>query len=1443
MRIHDETFEFGGESTLMSLRNGGGKTVMVQMLMSPFLFGKDRDLKDRKFKSYFTTNEPTFILTEWLLDNNAGYVLVGSAIRKKPAYLEDEVSDDIEIINFVYEYKEANQYDIHRIPLIEKSDSGIRIKSFSEMKKVFGIMQTERKYTFDYYDVTNSYQKKRYIDKLKEFSINHREWKSIIRKINLKESGLTELFNEAKTIPSLIKGWFLPAVDEKLNDQVNHIYNFQEIVKKFVYQLEENKSKIVLRDGIIQFREYSKKIYEYANDLNVAIKKKGNAANKIANFYAYLNSEMEKLRNSKNSLVEEQDELELERKQIEYEKLSYEYYELSKKQDEAKTIKNNIINELKILRSKEDSLKHRQNVYECMNLYNEYKSLSKEVLELENKLKNAEKDDNDKAERINILGFNLNKYYQEKLKVDQEKLNAKKEELESLKTLIKRYKTDNKENQDKRVNVEKNISKLEQAINQYYQLVDEHREKYPSFNAGRNIMGEYEYTYFTHYKNEINALKDRFSSQENNIIDSIAQTKEKFESMNDKINKINLELVDKRNQQTKHETQLKKLQEDYDKLKVIIKYCDIGEDKIFNRELILQQLDNIINRLNQEIDQSKKELDLVMLKKEMYQSGQNIDIPKEFIEKLEDLGLDVIYGFKWLKSQNIKFEEKLDIIKKNPFLPYSIIMDKLKIETLKNHDIDYFLSFPIPIVEFDSLKESKEVVVSNKVYEISGMNFFISFNDKLLDEAIMKNLLNELDKKILDMNNKIEIKNKEVKIYQNYLFEVGNIQLSKKDMLFVKESIEKIKEEINQLELNIKMAEDKKKSLNKEFIELEQEKDKVTKKITAINQEIKEFDKIYGSYDLFKRNLRSISEKREQLNKILSLIDDIDKKIYELENQADNIKSGIPLLKREFDESKGEASKYTRYDKGSLLEVDFEDLKAEYDSLFNELGLSVKEYKEQLRRASERFENKEKQLLEKAEEVGVQENEYKNTYYDEFKAKNIKASIKNIIEKLEQKENDEKKCELKLKDIEKDLEYKLQAIQEKVLEEEPLPFDRITNFDFSGRKRIVREKINNIKKNIEITEINLTNVKTTKDRLQDYNYLKVIKTLEMSINYETLEEMREELIEDYKSKFNEVQNTAKELERYLDEFSVEFEFAKEEFFKHTITRLIAVKEKPDEIIKTLETIKGVHDRTLSQMELDLAKIGEEKQAILDTMLDYTKNIYSDIDMIDANSSCKINNRLYKMLSINQPEWDNELFMVKMKDYFEGVVNKCSDFLFLGNSIDDYISKEITTRNLYDQIVGINKVNIKLYKIETTKVVRITWNEVAENSGGEGFVSAFIVLISLLSYMRKDDDVFLGNKEEGKVIIMDNPFAQTNSEHLLKPLMEISKKYNTQLICFTGLGGDSIYNRFDNIYVLNTFDSKLNPGTQIIESNHIKGSKLVEITSTRFLTRYEQETLF
>ena len=56
IRISDETFQMNGQSTLLSLRNGGGKSVLVQMIMAPFVHKRYRDAKERPFESYFTTN-------------------------------------------------------------------------------------------------------------------------------------------------------------------------------------------------------------------------------------------------------------------------------------------------------------------------------------------------------------------------------------------------------------------------------------------------------------------------------------------------------------------------------------------------------------------------------------------------------------------------------------------------------------------------------------------------------------------------------------------------------------------------------------------------------------------------------------------------------------------------------------------------------------------------------------------------------------------------------------------------------------------------------------------------------------------------------------------------------------------------------------------------------------------------------------------------------------------------------------------------------------------------------------------------------------------------------------------------------------------------------------------------------------------------------------------
>ena len=127
IRISDETFQMGGRSTLLSLRNGGGKSVLVQMMTAPFVHKQYRKTKDRPFESYFTSSKPTFIMVEWKLDGGAGYVLTGMMVRKSQI-MEEQSSEPLEIVNFISEYTTRCEEDIYHLPVVERGKRKLFLK-------------------------------------------------------------------------------------------------------------------------------------------------------------------------------------------------------------------------------------------------------------------------------------------------------------------------------------------------------------------------------------------------------------------------------------------------------------------------------------------------------------------------------------------------------------------------------------------------------------------------------------------------------------------------------------------------------------------------------------------------------------------------------------------------------------------------------------------------------------------------------------------------------------------------------------------------------------------------------------------------------------------------------------------------------------------------------------------------------------------------------------------------------------------------------------------------------------------------------------------------------------------------------------------------------------------------------------------------------------------
>ena len=214
------------------------------------------------------------------------------------------------------------------------------------------------------------------------------------------------------------------------------------------------------------------------------------------------------------------------------------------------------------------------------------------------------------------------------------------------------------------------------------------------------------------------------------------------------------------------------------------------------------------------------------------------------------------------------------------------------------------------------------------------------------------------------------------------------------------------------------------------------------------------------------------------------------------------------------------------------------------------------------------------------------------------------------------------------------------------------------------------------------------------------------------------------------------------------------------------------------------------------------------------MEDYVKDVHSNMGKIDNNSTITIRERPIKMLRLQMPEWEeNEgLYHQRLDDLISELTQKGVEIYEKNENSAEYIGTRITTKNIYDTTVGISNIQIKLYKIEEQREYPITWAEVAKNSGGEGFLSAFVILSSLLHYMRRDDT-------------------------------DIAKKTDTQLICLSGLGGDSIYSRFDNIYVLNLVTAGLRGGMQYLRGEHTRGIEEEVMVTSQIEVIGQQSLLF
>ena len=1454
MKINDECMQFSGKSTLLSLRNGGGKTVLVQMMTAPFVHRGKQKTKDRPFESYFTTAKPSFILVEWLLDGGAGYVLTGLMVRKNQE-ISEEKTDALEMMAIISEYKEPCMQDIHHLPVVEQNEKTMKLKSYNSCRKLFEDYKKDKKISFFCYDMSSPAQSRQYFYKLMEYQINYKEWETIIRKVNVKESGLSELFSDCRTEKELVEKWFLEAVESKLNKEENKVKNFQEILEKYAGKYKNIKEQLKRRDAIQKFKEAAEEIQINAEDFLVKEGEKTEQEKVIAAFIARLNVLYEEAEIERERQEEGRKKLQEELEFLKYEQLSCEFHEKNREKRNHASNREMIDLEKESLLRKQEKIQKKVHVFLCAK---QQEMVNEDKQEWEIRKEKAAisrtKEKNLEPER-NRIGGQLSGYYEYRLSDNKEKQEAIKKQKLQIRKEISQQKDILNEYREKTKKITESKGSFRSLVRGYDNIEIKYNSNYKE-NLSRNILGVYE-AGMLDIKQEMYDKEQKKSIQENK------EQKEKSENTTEEIHRTERAIEEKREKYFQKDSDIKQAEkekkgyeQELEERKDILKYLELPEEKLFAREEILHKAKIKMQELSSRRRTLEKKEDALQKEYKLLVSGRVMELPDNLKEEFEKLDVPVVYGMEWLKKNGFTEKKNKEIVSQNPFLPYALILTRQELKKLAERNGETYTSFPIPIIERENL-ESIKLDRTQSFVKMQDIHFYILFNENLLDEEKMEIMIEQKQKDIADIRETMQICKNEYEDYFHRFAVIKRQAVTKENWDKIQKKLQKLEKEKEDIFQNIQQARDTKQILKKNFEILQKTLRELEKKIesqAARQRAFKELRTAYAEYEENNKKLQEYEREEERLENRQHLTEE---KISQLEENYRELSGQENNLFREEESIQNSCQKFAAYKDinrnvkaGKLLGVDSTlrtdnnsgvkiipseeevlKLEARYEAVTADISQELKELELEEEKALTRYHKSSGELRELCQKYNLKNSEWQNIIYDKREQLYQEAELEDYDKKIERKANLLNEEDKKIGILNSQLEGILKQIVSECGKGNPLEEEKISQKDLESAKNQTKYQLSELERKIAFSEKAIQKYRENLTALSEYNNFSADEEIHFEQDFKKMSEkelrdFKGMLIRDYNDIIRCVQKCRETLAQTLNKIARQEAF-QDASYKTPLENMLKVCDNAAKVLRQLNITLESYDSLMKQLEVDISLVETEKKNVTELLEDYVQNIHKNLEKIGRNSTIKIREKSIKMLKVILPVWeDNEkLYSLRLSDLVDEITEEGIRLFENNENAQEYIGRKVTSKNLYDTVVGTGNVQIQLYKIEEQREQQISWNQVAKNSGGEGFLSAFVILSSLLDYMRKDDSDIFMDKNEGKVLLMDNPFAQTNAEHLLKPLINLADKTNTQLICLTGLGGESIYNRFDNIYVLNLIEAHLRNGIQYLRPEHKKGEEV------------------
>lgn len=1374
--IIDETFDFHGKNGMMHLLNGGGKTVLIQAIMQPFI--PLSKLGKREFEELFRKDkEPSYILIEWRLDNNNGFMTNGIAIKRTSNAQDDESSDKFDYFTFILESAKSN-VNISNLKLSTKVDDD-KI-SFINYHSLKALISKSNGSTYE----KNSEAYKR---ALNSFRIDIKEWKNVIAKINSEEGGLLKLFEKCNTSNDLMRDWILKSIKENLSDSTN-----------IPDLLEQTEKHIINARQKIEDKEKRRDLSLYTDDLNdvkTEVDKLKNISDKtliaktvLSNLDYSLNNYIFDKSQEVNELQDGKENLNRRLEEIRLEELSLQYYHQEDLKNELKEDLAKKERELDKLNNELKKFNRLLDSYRVADLRKQCLEKEKDLENITTKLQVLSKEQSEIDKEIENVGFTLKTLYENKIK-DMENLLS--------------------ENKNILLEGNDNLSALKNKFNKVSSEYLDLEKKISSINANitssdKRIKG---------LVNEINPLNIFISSDKNEVIKEKTLIKTRTEEIKNEIRtlkneeeeikrniKNNGDLIEKilheknniNNQTIKAENDLSQFQEKLSDIIETLSFQGIEDFSISNKESTIELIENKISILGSSINNNNagviKNNDLL----DKLSSG-GIKINSDFIKYLNDKGIIFVLGSDYIKNSFPTEELRKEVINTNPLLPFAIILDKKSINDIQKDMPEMYSDSPIIVIEREMLNNINISSINGYSEIIKSIGILSLYNKELVikkDIEYEKNKIKAEIQRLKEESKNWDIQKNKLVLLKDQIEKFNYDEYYENDL---NKQIQKLKEELVSKEQLSEDIKNKNLVLEKnQTIKNSSIKDKENY-INDLNSQVKkceELANLISEKEKLEEELKEISRQSKESNEEK---DSLGESIAFLQQRITEIQIDNSSLKEKISNEKSKQKIYLRYNSGEFIKEELELLEQRYKTL---KGNSDESLIDEYIQKESNLKNEIKDFKKKISAY----TDFDIIEYDfdlEFETKNI---IPGLREKITNCSSEIAVINNKIDGVEK----LMNSIINKLRPDELVEKQKIGKY-LDKEKEVLHEKINLTNNLINEITSDIQECQKVINRIKDSGLLigfsiQSNKYYEDYINQkvETFEKNNTEIL----SLKKEEETIKGNIKNKVDSLSLNHS-NKNATIDNSISSLkqMILNNTPAELYTNIERQISIIDLLLDKIKTDLEVLENEEKYIIERYLDVARQYTEEINKIDKNSVINIKGKKLKMMKIKNIKYD-ETSPVNLSSYIkrqlENITNNMS---LLENDLVKAVNREFSIENLLISYCDLDHVRIYFLKIEDNILLSSDrpWEEVTtNNSGGEKFVSYFVIFSTLINYERGNH---LNKEAVSMCLIMDNPFAAISSKHLLIPLFEYAKKTNIQLICFTDHNKADIIDRFDVIHKL------------------------------------------